>query len=87
MTDDQAKAAFAANVQRELNVRGKNVRWLMQQIDEYPNRIYPAVKGKAMPGAGLLTRVANAFGVTVDDLLKPSEEISKNLDKSCQMIA
>lgn len=78
ITDDQTKAAFSANVLRELQARGKNIHWLMNVTGEFSNRIYPAVNGKTMPGAGLVARVAAALDVPVDDLLKPIGSVDES---------
>ena len=84
MDDQKAKAVFSANVKRLLHARGKNTHWLMLETKELPNRIYPAVKGAALPTLGLVSRIAKALGVKVDELLdeKRAKEFSKILEKS-----
>jgi len=69
VTDDKTKEVFSANVKRVLQEQGHSVHWLQLETGEYPNRIYPAVRGDAMPSAGLLHRIATALHVTVDSLL------------------
>lgn len=75
-TDKEAKIYVAANVQHLLDQAGHKVFWLMKATGEFPNRIYPVVRGDAMASAGLLSRIAEALETTADALLsKPSKKI------------
>lgn len=87
MNDQETKRVFSANVQRILAEQGHNVRWLQLATDEYPNRIYPAVRGDAMPSAGLLHRIAKALNVSVDLLLDDAATPAKAQRSSRRALA
>lgn len=67
LTDKQAKANIAANVQR---LRGNRSRgWLAREAGTYPINITRIEAGEHMPGSGLLARLAEALDTTTDALL------------------
>ena len=67
LTDEQALEAIAYNVRR---YRGDRSYSDVARISKtYRAPIVRGEKGRHMPGAGLLSRLAEALGVTVDDLL------------------
>lgn len=74
MTDEQAKLYIAANL---LRLRGpKSYSQLAREVSTEEEPVYPATierieKMKHMPGVGLLSRIAEALGVTVDTMLSP----------------
>jgi len=74
MTDQQANANFSANVNRLLREQNRSKYWLVQETGDAINRIYPAVNGTQRPSPGMLTRIAAALNVTVDELLDFSLE-------------
>lgn len=72
VSDEQAKQNIANNIRRLLAARPSpenQQRWLADATDESAMRISLYVNGRKMPGAGVLARIAEALGVTVDDLL------------------
>lgn len=69
MSDDQAKHNIAANLRRLLAVREVSQNGLAREIDESPTRINQYCQGKKMPGAGVLSRIADFFEVTIDELV------------------
>jgi len=51
---------------------------LAKLIEDYPASIERIENEKHMPGVGLLSRIAEALGVGVDDLLKaPAQNLSR----------
>jgi transcriptional regulator with XRE-family HTH domain len=72
LTDSQALENIAANVRR---LRGKRTLGEIakacscEEWRAYPATIQQIESGRHLPSAGLLARVARAFGVTADDLL------------------
>lgn len=82
LSDQQALANIAANVTKYIGDR--SYAEIARECTTPMERAYPATieriaKGKHMPGAGLLARLAEALGVTVDDLLSspPRKKIEK----------
>jgi transcriptional regulator with XRE-family HTH domain len=67
LTDEQAQKNIAANVKR---LRGnRSLGWLARLVDSYPINISRIEDASSMPGGGMLSRLAEVLGVTVDDLL------------------
>jgi transcriptional regulator with XRE-family HTH domain len=87
LTDQQALANIAANVTALIGTRSYSEVARMVSAPKatvYPATIERIAKGKHMPGAGLLARLAEHLGVTVDDLLAspaPNPARKKNLEK------
>ncbi len=72
LSNNDALANIAANLTRLRN--GKSFSQLARECSTEDETAYPATierieKGRNMPGAGLLSRLAEALGVTADDLL------------------
>ena len=83
MTDEQAKFNIAANL---LRLRGsRSYSQLARECSTDDEKIYPATierieKTKHMPGVGLLSRIAEVLGVSVDDMLaEPSARDRKRI--------
>lgn len=69
VSDQEALEHIAANV---LRLRGERSQyWLAKEVGSYPANIARIEKGETMPGAGLLSRLAEALGVSVQTLLDP----------------
>ena len=67
MTDDDALRNIAANV---CGLRGDRSRsWLAREVGSFPINITRIESGEHMPGAGLLSRLADALGVSEHYLL------------------
>jgi transcriptional regulator with XRE-family HTH domain len=74
MSDQQALEVIAENLRRFRGARSySEIARACTTQDEtaYPATIERIEKRKNMPGAGLLCRLAEALGVTVDDMLTP----------------
>lgn len=81
MSDDQALRNIAANVRRLRADRSRS--WLAREVGSFPINITRIEEEKHMPGAGLLSRLAEALGVSERDLLhNPAPK--KNSRKSRQ---
>jgi transcriptional regulator with XRE-family HTH domain len=83
ISDEKAKANIAANVRRLRGDRsfGEVARaCCTKDWHAYPATIQQIESGRFMPGSGLLARVAEALGVTANDLL--SDPPKKNGRKS-----
>ena len=76
MNDEETKAAIAFNVNNILERQGRSRYWLAQETDEYEGTIANVCHGRNVCGAGMLTRIAKALGVTADDLLKEPRKVS-----------
>lgn len=74
VTDEQAKLNIAANLRR---LRGdKSYSQIARECSTddhmvYPSQIEKIEKAKHMPGVGLLSRIAEVLGVSVDAMLYP----------------
>lgn len=82
MTDQEATSNFSANVLRLLARDGHSIYWLMVKTGYSENRLYPAVKGKAKPSAGMITTVAATLNVSCDELLGSGLKTSPRKKKS-----
>lgn len=75
VTDKEALKNISRNVRQ---LRGQRSQyWLAKQADTYPANIARIENGESMPGGGLLSRIAKALSVAVDDLLNPISSKSK----------
>ena len=79
VTDKEASEAIAVNVTRLRGDRSKY--WLAKETKTTTIHISRIERGERTPGAGMLTRLAAAFGVTVDALLAPAAPPRKKLAK------
>lgn len=70
LTDDQAKVAISENLKRILEERGHTVYWLMHTLELSSGALYPIVKGKVLPSIAMAARIAEALGVSVDELIQ-----------------
>jgi transcriptional regulator with XRE-family HTH domain len=69
VSDEQALKNIAANV---IRLRGdRSQYWLAKEVGTYPANIARIENGENMPGAGLLSRLAEALGVSIQVLLDP----------------
>ncbi len=73
LTDEQAVASVSESIRRILNARGLKTHWLVLKLQASPGAIYPIVRGEVHPSVGMTARIAEALGVSVDDLLPPRE--------------
>lgn len=72
ISDAKALNNIATNVVR---LRGKRSQyWLAKEVGTYPANIARIELAEAMPGAGLLARIAKALDVTTDALLSPKRK-------------
>lgn len=78
MTDEQAKHRIAENIKRLLKLRGMSQAKLAAAADETPMRISYYVNEVNMPGVGVLSRIATALEVTIDELVAPLGGRGKN---------
>ena len=70
MSDKQALKRIAANLRR---YRGERTYTdVASMANTYPASVRRIEEAEHMPGAGLLTRLAEALDVSVADLLKPT---------------
>lgn len=68
MSDNETKQRIAANLKR---LRGEvSLAEVARRAKSYPTTIKEIEDGVRMPGVGLLTRIADAFNVGVDEFLK-----------------
>lgn len=73
-TDDVILQTLSANLQRLVAENKFSMRKLSAITGDPPMTINGAVRGKNMPGGGLLRRLAEALGVSTDDLLAPEKK-------------
>ena len=69
MSDDQTLKNISTNLRRLLAAHEVSQNGLAREIEESPTRINQYVQGKKMPGAGVLTRIAEFFSVSTDELI------------------
>jgi len=75
VSDEEALKRIAANARR---LRGnRSLSEIARLADTFPASIKRIEEGLNMPGVGLLTRLANAFGVSVDAMLEKPMKHSK----------
>lgn len=70
MEDHETKLVIAYNVNKLLEKQGRSRYWLAKVTDGHQSTLADVCHGRKVCGAGLLTRIAKALGVTADDLLK-----------------
>lgn len=68
--DETTKAVLAENLQGLLSALGWSQQDLADACGEDKMTISRILRGKHMPGLGVVTRISSAVGVSVDDLLK-----------------
>lgn len=78
ITDDQAKALVSANITRLLAARGWKQRDLAEATGENDMTISRIVRGSNVPGVGLISRIADALNVSVDELLSRKKQNRRN---------
>ena len=79
ISDAEVKSHLSENLKRILSGRGLSGRWLMQQVGLKEGTFYPVYNGEVVPGVAVTKRIADALGVTVDDLLRaPRKNNRKN---------
>jgi transcriptional regulator with XRE-family HTH domain len=75
VTDKQALHRIAVNLRRLRESKGLSMNALARAIDDYPATISRVEDEQHTPGIGVITRIADALGVTVNDLLEePSRQ-------------
>lgn len=78
MTDKQALRRVARNVKRLREQKGWSMGQLARAIDDYPATVKRIEHEENMPGVGLLTRLAEALEVTMNDLLADPKDFVAN---------
>lgn len=85
ITAEEAKQHFAANLQNAIAKRGVSqgdvARATQREGEDLQvtrNRISRLVNGLSVPDAVDLSNIAEALGVSVDELLKPVKKIAKS---------
>jgi len=71
ISDDAVRRNIAANLARFLADRGWTPLELSRRTGDPQATIYGVCRGKHMPGAGILARISEATGVSVDRLIAP----------------
>lgn len=69
--DQEVLQTVSANVRRLREAAGLSMSALARLIDDYPGTIERVEAGKNMPGVGLLMRIAEGLGVTLNDMVQP----------------
>jgi transcriptional regulator with XRE-family HTH domain len=76
-TDRDIRRRIAENVTYYLEVRGLSRRDLAKKTGDSPSSIARVASGKHTAGAGVVVRVADALGVSVDRLLVATPTIHR----------
>jgi transcriptional regulator with XRE-family HTH domain len=76
MTDKAALHRIAVNTRRLREAKGLSMAALARLIDDYPATIKRIEDESNMPGLGLATRLADALGVELGDLLEDPKHAS-----------
>jgi transcriptional regulator with XRE-family HTH domain len=69
VTDDQTLRNIADNLRRLLAIHKLSQNGLARDIGESPTRINQYAQGNKMPGAGVLSRIAERFSVSTDEII------------------
>lgn len=76
VTDDETKERISANLRHH---RGAlSLAEVARRAESFPTTIKEIEDGVRMPGVGLLTRIAAAFGLSVEDFLKKPPKPKKS---------
>lgn len=81
MTDKEALRRLAANLRTKRQAAGLSMSALARQIGDYPATIKRIEDEVSQPGVGLLTRIAEALSVTVNDLLDDTRRPADRREK------
>lgn len=81
-TDQDIRARIATNVARLLEVRGMSRRDLAKVTGDPHATIARVACGKHTAYTGVVVRVAEALGVTVDRLLWPESSLNRKNDST-----
>lgn len=71
MTDEESKIVVAHNINRILARIDRSRYWLAKETGEWESRIASVCNAKVCCGAGMLSRIAKALDVSVDELFSP----------------
>jgi len=74
ISDTEAKANLAANLNRMLKQRELRQAELARMIGEHQSLVSRISNGRNMPGGAVLARIAEALDVSIDRLLSPPPE-------------
>lgn len=72
MSDDKAKKSIAKTLARLRKENGWSLAEVARRADSFPTTIKEIEEGRRMPGVGLLTRIADAFSVSIVEFLEKS---------------
>jgi transcriptional regulator with XRE-family HTH domain len=82
ITDLDAKNRIAENVARLLAERGMSQQKLADETGENKMMISRVVNKKHVPGIGLISRIAEAFGISIEELLADSSRLQRKTRRS-----
>ena len=68
MNDKMARSVLRTNLEILLDSKGWTVSDLQRATKDPMMTLHNIVNGRNLPRAGILLRIAKAFGVTIDDL-------------------
>lgn len=77
MTDQQALRRISRNLRQFREEQGLSMSALARAIGGFPSAIQRIEDGNNMPGVGLLTRLAEALGKSMDDFLEEPKVLSR----------
>jgi len=75
ISNEKALENVAANMRSLLEESGMSLRELARKTGDSPMTLSNILNAKHVPGISVLARVAEAFKVTVDDLLRQPQKI------------
>ena len=79
LTDQEAKTFLAGNLTRMLRDRGMSLRALARLTNETPMRLSNAARGATIPDVACVSRIAEALGVSIEDLIAPISQHSADV--------
>lgn len=77
LTDNEIRENLAANMRRLISDRRLSQMELSRRTGETQPTISNILRGKHLPSAGIVFRLAEAFDVSVDRLLSAAPEASR----------
>lgn len=76
LSDDEIKRRLSSNLPK---LRGElSLSEIARRCETYPTAIKEVEDGVRMPGVGMLTRICEAIGCTIDEILRPSKNSKKS---------
>ena len=71
MSEEELRRVFSSNIEYLISMTGKQQREVAEDLEVAPTTFNTWCVGKILPSLPKLQRIAEYFGVTVEDLISP----------------